>query len=407
MATARSDRSSDAPSVAIIGGGGTGIALAYDLAQRGIHVDLFERGELTSGTTGRHHGQLHSGARYAVGDVEIARECMDEVRILQVIAPEALEMNYGLFLALSDDDVDYLPTFVDSCERAGIPTRSVPMDEAVAMEPGINPAAKAAVLVPDGTIDAWRLPLSFAASAQAAGARFHTYHRVEAIEVQNRRAVGVAVRDLTTGTSRSVAADVVVSAAGPWAAHVAALGGVHIDVTPAPGTMVAFKGRLNNMVVSHLHPPSDGDIVVPQRELSIIGSTQWRTDDPDGITVPAADLEHMRRRGAQLVPAIGTAEFHAAWAAARPLLGASSDDAEGRELSRDFGVVDHTSEGAQGFFSILGGKATVLRVMAEVAADDICRHLGVDVQCATRDSVLLSHRAFFNPRLNTTQGRFI
>ena len=170
--------------------------------------------------------------------------------------------------------------------------------------------------------------------------------------------------------------------------------------------MVAFQGRLNNMVVSHLHPPSDGDIVVPQRELSIIGSTQWRTDDPDGITVPASDIEDMRRSGARLVPAIGDAELHAAWAAARPLLGASSDDVAGRELSRDFGVVDHTREGARGFFSILGGKATVLRAMAEAAADHICRHLGSDAACSTREEVLLSHRAFFNPRLRLAQGRF-
>jgi len=67
--------------VVIIGGGGTGAATAYDLALRGFTVALFERGELTSGTTGRHHGQLHSGARYALGDTRIAQECMAETRI--------------------------------------------------------------------------------------------------------------------------------------------------------------------------------------------------------------------------------------------------------------------------------------------------------------------------------------
>ena len=91
--------------VVVIGGGGTGAAIVHDLVLRGFTATLVERGELTSGTTGRHHGQLHSGARYAVGDREIARECMDEVRTLQRIAPEALEMNYGLFIALTDEDV--------------------------------------------------------------------------------------------------------------------------------------------------------------------------------------------------------------------------------------------------------------------------------------------------------------
>ena len=60
--------------VLIVGGGGTGGALAHDLALRGVHVTLVERGELTSGTTGRHHGLLHSGGRYAVNDRESAVE---------------------------------------------------------------------------------------------------------------------------------------------------------------------------------------------------------------------------------------------------------------------------------------------------------------------------------------------
>ena len=54
--------------IIIIGGGGTGAALAHDLTLRGFKVSLFERGELLSGATGRHHGLLHSGARYAVHD---------------------------------------------------------------------------------------------------------------------------------------------------------------------------------------------------------------------------------------------------------------------------------------------------------------------------------------------------
>jgi glycerol-3-phosphate dehydrogenase len=68
----------DAPQVVIVGGGGTGGALAHDLVLRGLQITLVERGELTSGTTGRHHGLLHSGARYAVNDPESAVECIDE-----------------------------------------------------------------------------------------------------------------------------------------------------------------------------------------------------------------------------------------------------------------------------------------------------------------------------------------
>lgn len=62
--------------VVIIGGGGTGSATACDLSLQGLDVILFEKGEFTSGTTGRHHGQLHSGARCAVDAPEIGAECI-------------------------------------------------------------------------------------------------------------------------------------------------------------------------------------------------------------------------------------------------------------------------------------------------------------------------------------------
>ena len=87
--------------VLIIGGGGTGGALAHDLALRGLRVTLVERGEFTSGTTGRHHGLLHSGARYAVNDRESAVECIEENRLLRKIAPGSFEENDGLFVASS------------------------------------------------------------------------------------------------------------------------------------------------------------------------------------------------------------------------------------------------------------------------------------------------------------------
>ena len=74
------------PHVLIVGGGGTGGALAHDLALRGARVTLVERGEFTSGTTGRHHGLLHSGARYAVNDRESAVECIEENMLLRRIA---------------------------------------------------------------------------------------------------------------------------------------------------------------------------------------------------------------------------------------------------------------------------------------------------------------------------------
>ncbi|MFW5695814.1 MAG: FAD-dependent oxidoreductase [Alkalispirochaeta sp.] len=386
--------------VLVIGGGGTGAAIVHDLMLRGFSATLVERGELTSGTTGRHHGQLHSGARYAVGDREIAKECMDEVRILQKIAPEALEMNYGLFVALSDEDVEFAPTFIDACRESTIPTREIPVEQALRMEPHVNPGIKKAVQVPDGTIDAWRLPLHFFATARANGADIRTFTEVVEILSTGGVVTGVRVRDLGSRKEYEIKADMVVSATGAWAEKVAKLGGIHIPVTPGPGTMVAVKKRLNNMVISHLHPAGDGDIVVPQRGLSIIGSTQWKTDDPDTVEVPKADIDYLLRRATELMPAFADTPFHAAWSASRPLAGASSNVEDGRKLSRDFIAIDHgKSDNLKGLISIIGGKATVLRAMGEKTVDLICDLFGVDEPCRTAETPLLPHRAFYNPTL--------
>jgi len=76
---------SNKPHVIVIGGGSTGCGIARDLAMRGLEVTLVEQGNLTHGTTGRMHGLLHSGGRYAVADQIAAEECIDENRILRDI----------------------------------------------------------------------------------------------------------------------------------------------------------------------------------------------------------------------------------------------------------------------------------------------------------------------------------
>ena len=72
--------------VLVVGGGATGAGVARDLALRGADVTLVDRGGLGSGTTGRSHGLLHSGARYADTSPEDARECVQENETLRAVA---------------------------------------------------------------------------------------------------------------------------------------------------------------------------------------------------------------------------------------------------------------------------------------------------------------------------------
>lgn len=382
--------------VLIVGGGGTGGALAHDLALRGLKVTLVERGEFTSGTTGRHHGLLHSGARYAVNDRESAVECIEENTILRRICPGTFEENDGLFVAVTDEDMEYHDDFVKGCAECGIPTQELTRDEALALEPNLNPALKAAVRVPDATMDAMRMPLRFFATAQKNGADLRNYMEVLELVVNQRVVGGALVRDHVTGKVGEIRADLVVNATGPWSEKVAAMAGVDVPISPSPGVMLALRGRLCNMVVNRLHRSGDGDIIVPQRALSIVGTSSWTVEDPEELDVPEDHVRRMYEEGVKLIPAVAQAEFRAAWSAARPLIGSRGAADSGRELSRTFKTYDHAeTDGVEGFLTITGGKATTLRGMAELCADVICRKLGVEAECRTRDTILLPHTELF------------
>ena len=379
----------------LIIGGGVGGALAHDLTLRGFRVTLVEKGELLSGTTGRHHGLLHSGGRYAFNDVETARECYQENLILKRIAPQAIEPNGGLFVALDDEDLFYQNQFMVGCRDAGIPTQVLTPAQALAREPALNPSLNAAVSVPDAAVDAWRLAMPFFATAKAKGAAIRTFCQATDLVMTGRTVGGVRVIDHRTGALEAIAADLVVNAAGPWAGRITAMAGVEVPIQPGPGVMVSVRGRLTQAVINRLHPAGEGDIIVPQRRLSVLGTTAWLADDPDRVMVPEEHVARLFGLCAKLVPAVAGMQPHAVWSASRPLLVAGPNkDPFG--ISRTFDCFDHAErDGVEGLVTLIGGKATTMRAMAELTADLICRKLGREIPCRTRETVLLPYRSYW------------
>ena len=381
----------------IIGGGGTGGALAHDLVLRGLQVTLVERGEVTSGTTGRHHGLLHAGGRYAVKDKESAIECIEENLILKKTMPGSFEFNDGLFVAVTDEDVEYSHSFIESCAECGIPTIKLTREEAFRLEPNLSPETKLAVQVPDATMDAMRLALRWFASAKHNGAVIKPYTEVINILKQGGTVTGVRVTDHTSTKEYEIGADIVINATGAWSGQIADMAGVEVPIKPSPGVMVAVYGRLCNMVINRMAPSGDGDIIVPQRGLSVIGTTSWVVEDPDNLGLPKDHVQKMYDEGGKMIPLVREAPFRAAWAGTRPLIGPRKAEADsGRELSRTFKCFDHVDEGVEGFVTITGGKATTARGMAEATADVVCRKLGLDAPCRTREEVCLPHSAYYN-----------
>src|ERR1700689_4938604 len=106
--------------VLVIGGGATGAGVAWDASLRGFDVVLVDRADLAEGTSGRFHGLLHSGGRYAVKDPRAAEECVAENRILRRVAADGIEDTGGFFVTTPFDDAAYADTFRAGCESTGV-----------------------------------------------------------------------------------------------------------------------------------------------------------------------------------------------------------------------------------------------------------------------------------------------
>jgi glycerol-3-phosphate dehydrogenase len=382
-----------APHVIVIGAGSTGAATAHDLSLRGLRVTVIERGEVASGTTGRNHCLLHSGGRYCVTDQDSAIECIEENMILRRIMPDLLELNDGLFVAVTEADLAFKEQFLEGCAACHIHTRDIPVKRALEMEPFLNPKALATVQVPDGVFEPFRFCLAFLATARLNGAVVRRYTEVTDLICSGKSVTGVKVKDYLTGKTETLGADLVVNASGPWAEDIAAMAGVKVPVSPTAGVMVTLDCRLSNMVLNRLNKPSDGDIVVPQRATSTIGTTSWKVEDPDLITIPPEHVAQMIVQGEQLLPLVRKIPMRASMAVARPLIVKSGADA--REVSRTFECFDHAYDGVDGFVTISGGKTTTARAMAERVTDMVCNKLGIAAACRTRDVLLASYRLFY------------
>jgi len=368
--------------VVVIGGGATGIGILRDLSMRGVNAVLLEQGGLAHGTSSRFHGLLHSGARYAVGDIPAARECIEENAILRRIGYHCVEETEGFFVRTEEDDPAYVKPWIEACAEAGIAVSQVEVKEALQLEPSLSPDIKEVYRVPDSSVDGFRLLWHNAVSARRYGGSVRTYHVVKGIQTRGGAVTGVEVYDTLKKESYTLACDYVVNAAGPWVGEIAHLAGLDVDVTPDRGTLVVFNHRFTSRVVNRLHKSGDGDIFVPHGSVIILGTTSAKAKHPSDTTPRAEEVLHLLTLGEPLFPAIWQYRILRAFAGNRPLYTPPDSD-PGRGASRNFIIVDHKQDGLSGMASIFGGKLTTYRLMAEKMTDLVCDKLGVTAPCRT------------------------
>lgn len=382
--------------VVVIGGGATGAGVFRDLARRGLEVALLERGDLTSGTSGRNHGLLHSGARYAVYDPDSARECFQENLLIKKIASPCLEETGGFFLSLPEDPPEYPDTLLRACHTLGIPAKELAVDDVLHQEPKLSAQVKRAIWVPDASVDPFRLIRANIEDGENLGGQVLLHRQVVGIFIEDGKITGVKAVDPRTGEEFKIQCPFLINAAGVWAGEIARLAGINLPILFSKGSLVVFNQRLANAVINRCRPPANGDIFVPHGPTLILGTTSQTVAQVEEPYPEIEEVDLLLKEGERMIPQTKETRVIRAYAGIRPLLGAreaereigSENDgqpaADGRRLSRDFLLINHGAhDQVRGFFSIIGGKLTTYRLMAEKTVDAVLNEMGRKEICRT------------------------
>lgn len=388
----------------VVGGGATGAGIARDLSMRGIKCVLVEKNDIASGATGRNHGLLHSGARYAVKDYESAQECIRENRILRKIAWHCIEDTGGLFVTLPEDDPAYHRLLLEGCKYAGIPAKEISIRKALQIEPNLNPGILSAITVPDGTVDPFRLTSANLLDARERGAIVLTHTRVTSVIKEGAAVAGVECES-KNGDVTEIYAPVVINAAGVWGQEICRMAGIELPMFPSKGSMLIIDYRINGVVVNRCRPPADGDIIVPGDTVSLIGTTSREIpyDRIDEYPIDDDEIDVLLSDGEKLIPNVKYTRALRAYCGVRPLV-AISGETQGRNISRGIVLIDHEDrDGLDGLVTISGGKLMTYRLMAEKTANLVCSKLGVKKECSTHKTPLPGSESRFSSKKTIRQ----
>ena len=374
--------------VIVVGGGVTGLGVAWDLSLRGLSVVLLERGGLASGTSGRFHGLVHSGARYVVSDPVAAAQCAHEGAVLARIAPRLVHPTGGLFVLCAEDDPGYVGPWEEGIRAAGVIAHEISPAEALRREPLLSPDIGRAYLVQDAVCEGPALCAALAAAARSAGADVRDFHRVDDFLSDGRSIRGVRAADLRTGEPVRLESRLVMLAAGPWSGEILQHADLGLSLNLLRGAMVALDGPRLSTSVNRLQPPSDGDIALPRGRMNIAGTTSVPIEQPDDRRVDEHEVTLIRKRIFDMLPGLRQSTARHSWSGVRPLFRRGTE-VDVHEWSRDFTVIDHAArDRMEGLLSVVGGKLTTFRLMAEKAADAVCAQLGVQSKCRTEETIL-------------------
>ncbi len=397
----------------VVGAGVNGAGIARDAAMRGLRTLLLDKGDLASGTTSWSSRLIHGGLRYLEHrEVGLVRESLRERERLLRMAPHLVQPLPLLIPIYKGDKrgpwlirAGMLAYDLLSYDKSLDRHRMLSREEALKRAPGLDPSGlQGAAVYYDAQVEyAERLAVENALAAREQGASVLTYARVDRLLLEaesgsdSTSVKGVTFTDLLDGGTYQAHAAVTLNVAGPWVDEVLAelngkanrmIGGTkgsHIVVDPFPG---APQDAL------YVEARVDGRpfFIIPWNGQVLIGTTDSRyTGDLDQVEADEAEIAYLIAETNRVLPKAGLTRdsVRFTYSGVRPL----PYQEDGREggITRRHIVYDHARgrEKVQGLLSIVGGKLTTYRNLAEHAVDMVFRKLDRPVPPCTTAQVPL------------------
>lgn len=360
--------------VLVIGGGISGAGVANLLSENGIGTILVEKGDFASGTSSGSSKLIHGGLRYlAQGEFREVRELLKERDYLIEHTDFVKPMNFHIVV----DDYSwkkYTLRFGLFLYNLLAGRLSIPRFH---KNEGLYPeSVKGYFEYMDAYTDDSKLVIYNIVSAQRNGALCFNY--VEARELnRSGNKYTVMLEDKNSGRKCSVTAEVVVNAAGPWAAQLLENFNIKLDkpLQLSKGihlVVPAEKIPVSQAIAFRSHIDKRQMFIIPRGKVVHIGTTDTFVDSPDDFRINEEDVEYIVNSVKALFPGLKRTDVVTAFAGLRPLFGAGDDPGK---VSRDFeiNVTDN-------IVSLLGGKITNYRAASRKAVQKISEVMGKRIE---------------------------
>jgi len=386
--------------ILVIGGGATGLGIALDGASRGFKTLLLEQSDFARGTSSRSTKLVHGGVRYlAQGDLLLVREALHERGIMLRNAPH-LTFNQEFVIPVYSIRDTILYTvglkFYDllagrlSIGKSSFISRKKTLQRIPML---ISKGLKGGVVYHDGQFDDSRMALALAKGCVKYGGIVLNYFKVtDLVKDGSAHITGVKAQDMVTGEELTVKANIVINATGVFADSIARMDNPNSKPTirPSQGVhLVLDKSFLESNSAIMIPKTDDGRVLfaIPWYDEVLVGTTDTPLDIISNEPV-AMDKEIdfiLATAGQYLVKAPTRDDILSVFAGLRPLAANPENPASTKEVSRRHKITLSPT----GLLTIIGGKWTTYRRMAEEAIDKAIKKGFLEKRkCITSDLML-------------------